>query len=256
MSSPSSKAQPDRYVAVFFAAAIIREAVKSCMAHLLDRPVWNALTSRQAHLAQGDDRAWRIGADYGLFAASRDQTPESLAALADLIPDGGVIGMVETGAIEPPPGTMLAMQMDLHQMIAQEIAGGDAGFDAQTLGDADAQEMLALAILTEPGPFFRRTHQLGDFVGVRQNGKLVAMAGERLKLRGFTEVSGVCTHPDHRGKGYAGGLMRIVARHILARGETPFLHVLAANSGAIALYESLGFRYRSDITLTALARAA
>lgn len=225
------------------------------MAHLLDRPVWNALTSRQAHLAQGGHRARRIGADYGLFAASRDLTPESLAALEDLIPDGGVIGMVETGAIEPPPGTMLAMQMDLHQLIAGEVAEGETGFEVQALGDADAEEMLALATLTEPGPFFRRTHQLGDFVGLRQNGKLVAMAGERLKLAGFTEVSGVCTHPDHRGKGYAGALMRVVARRILAQDETPFLHVLAANSGAIALYENLGFFYRSDITLTTLARA-
>ncbi len=226
------------------------------MAHPLDRPFWNALTTRQARFAEGDDRrAVRLGADFGLFAASRDLEPENLAALAALIPAGGAIGLAETMPVSPPPGTVLTMQVDYHQMIAGEIIAGEAGFDVTALGDGDADEMLALATLTEPGPFFRRTHQLGDFVGVRRHGKLVAMAGERLKLAGFTEVSGVCTHPDHRGKGYAGGLMRIVARRILARGETPFLHVLATNAVAIALYEKLGFRFRATLTGTVLARA-
>jgi len=115
--------------------------------------------------------------------------------------------------------------------------------------------MLALATLTKPGPFFARTHQLGDFIGVKKNGALVAMAGERMKPPGFTEVSGVCTHPDHRGHGYAAGLSRIVASRILERGETPFLHAFATNTGAISVYRALGFALRRDITLTVLARA-
>jgi predicted GNAT family acetyltransferase len=220
--------------------------------HPLDRPVWHALTSRQAHLAEGDGRALRMNADFGLFAASRDRTPENLAALAALVPRDGVIGLVETFPIAPPPGTIEVMRGDVHQMIAPAIEPKAPPFDVVTLGDGDAGEMLALATLTEPGPFFRRTHQLGNFLGVRQNGRLVAMAGERLKLDGFTEVSGVCTHPDWRGKGYAGGLMGIVAQHIRERGETPFLHVYAANSGAIALYERLGFRFRRAVTFTVL----
>ena len=114
--------------------------------------------------------------------------------------------------------------------------------------------MLALATLTQPGPFFARTHRLGGFIGVKQDGVLVAMAGERMKVEGFTEVSGVCTQPDHRGNGYAGGLMQLVAQAILARGETPFLHVYADNAGAIALYQTLGFRFRAALTMTVLAR--
>jgi len=114
--------------------------------------------------------------------------------------------------------------------------------------------MLALATLTKPGPFFARTHQLGDFVGVKRDGVLVAMAGERMKPAGFTEVSGVCTHPDHRGHGYAAGLSRIVAQRILARGEVPFLHAYATNTAAIAIYQALGFRLRLEATLTILAR--
>jgi len=115
--------------------------------------------------------------------------------------------------------------------------------------------MLALATETRPGPFFARTHQLGDFVGVKAGGRLIAMAGERMKPEGYTEVSGVCTDPGHRGRGYAGALMRVVAHRILARGETPFLHSYAHNTGAIGLYQSLGFALRSEMTMQVLSRA-
>ena len=141
-------------------------------------------------------------------------------------------------------------------MVAPAITPASPAFDIVPLSEADAPDMLALATLTEPGPFRSRTHALGDFVGVKIDGRLVAMAGERMKPTGFTEVSGVCTHPDFRGRGYAGGLMRAVAERIIARGETPFLHVYPHNEGAIALYEALGFRLRRAVTMAVLARTA
>ncbi|HZW15484.1 MAG TPA: GNAT family N-acetyltransferase, partial [Brevundimonas sp.] len=122
----------------------------------------------------------------------------------------------------------------------------------EPLGESDAAEMLALATLTVPGPFFEKTHRLGDFVGVKVDGRLIAMAGERMKPEGFTEVSGVCTHPDHRGRGYAGALMRVVTGRILERGEQAFLHAYAVNTAAIALYATLGFRVRAPVTYTVL----
>jgi predicted GNAT family acetyltransferase len=115
--------------------------------------------------------------------------------------------------------------------------------------------MLALATATQPGPFFARTHELGTFWGVKVDGRLVAMAGERMKPPGYTEVSGVCTDPGHRGKGYAALLSRTVATQIMARGETPMLHAYASNTPAIRLYEQLGFELRTHVNVTILAPA-
>jgi predicted GNAT family acetyltransferase len=112
------------------------------------------------------------------------------------------------------------------------------------LGAPDSPDMVALTALTKPGPFGTRTHELGAYIGIRFQGKLIAMAGERLKIPGYTEVSAVCTHPDHLGKGYARILMSEIMRRIRDRGETPFLHVRRDNSRAIALYERLGFQAR------------
>lgn len=222
------------------------------MAHPLDRPVWSALTGRQAPLAAGDDRALRFDPAYALFAAAADASPESLAALGGLNTSANGLGMIE--AVDPPlpPGAVVRSKAAGVQMVAAALTGGGRPVAFEPLGEADAPEMLALATLTVPGPFFERTHQLGDFVGVKVDGRLVAMAGERMKPDGFTEVSGVCTHPDHRGRGYAGALMRVVTQRILERGEQAFLHAYAANTGAIALYETLGFRVRTPVTYTVL----
>jgi hypothetical protein len=222
------------------------------MAHLLDRPVWHALTTRQAALAVGEAPALRLAAAYGLFAATADTGAESLAALTKLVAAYGPVATVETQPQPVPPGLEAIPQKPVLQMIAQRLAPETPEFEVIDLTDADGPDMLALATLTEPGPFFARTHQLGDFVGVRHGGQLIAMAGERMKPKGFTEVSGVCTHPDHRGHGYAAGLMGVVAGRILARGETPFLHVFAHNTGAVRLYEALGYAIRTEVLFTVL----
>jgi predicted GNAT family acetyltransferase len=226
------------------------------LSHILDRPIWSALTTRQADIAEQAGAAVRLQPDIGVFAAAADASAESRAALTGLRcgPEG--LWLLEIDAVAPPPGLIVHHTAACVQMIAEQIEPRAPAFAVEALGDADAPEMFALARLTEPGPFFEHTHRMGDFIGVKQAGKLIAMAGERLRPEGYTEVSGVCTHPDHRGKGYAGGLMRIVASRIVARGEVPFLHSYADNAGAIALYETLGFRLRSPITLTVLVSEA
>lgn len=178
------------------------------MAHPLDRPVWSTLSTRQRALAVGDDRALRFEPRYNVFGAAADGSAESLAALAQLIPADGTLWVVEAQPFVPPPGAVVVKAAVCAQMVAEQPRPGDPDFAHQDLTDDDAAQMLALATLTEPGPFLEATHRLGAFVGVKQDGRLVAMAGERMRPEGFTEVSGVCTHPDHRGRGLAGRLMR------------------------------------------------
>lgn len=222
------------------------------MSHPLDRPVRSALTSRQAPLALGDARALRFDPAYGLFAAAADASAESTAALGALNISPNGLGLVEAGDMPLPAGFNVRAQAACVQMVASSLNAGGKTVAFEPLGEADAAEMLALATLTVPGPFFERTHRLGDFIGMKQDGRLIAMAGERMKPDGFTEVSGVCTHPDFRGLGYAGALMRAVTQRILERGEQAFLHAYAANTATIALYETLCFRVRTTVTYTVL----
>ncbi|MEJ7933569.1 GNAT family N-acetyltransferase [Sphingobium sp. AN558] len=223
--------------------------------HALDRPVWNALSTGWASLAEGGQDALRLDPRYGPFAATVDDSVRSATALAGLLPEQGELWLVTDSPLPAPPNAALVRTAALAQMVADRLTPSAAGaVDHIVLTEADAPEMHALATLTRPGPFYALTHRLGRFIGVRREGRLVAMAGERMRLPGFAEVSGVCTHPDHRGRGYAGRLMRIVAGAMLDRGETPFLHAYASNHAAIALYETLGFMVRREMTMAVLKR--
>jgi len=115
------------------------------------------------------------------------------------------------------------------------------------LTQSDVPEMMALTKLTKPGPFGARTHEMGDYFGIRNAGALAAMAGERLRLPGYTEISAVCTHPDHLGHGYASALMGELMNRICSRGELPFLHVRTENVRAIQVYQRLGFTKRASL---------
>lgn len=224
--------------------------------HLLDRPIWNALSTRQRDRALGEAPALRFAPAYGPLTGAPDHSPESLAALARLpdAPDG--LWLLESRAVPAPPGMAVTNSAECVQMIADgPVAAPDPAFAFVDLTEDDAPEMLALATLTRPGPFAEATHRLGAFIGVKQDGVLIAMAGERMRPVGFTEISGVCTHPDHRGKGLAGALIKVGLQRIKARGETAFLHSYASNAAAIGLYESLGFRVRQVAILTVLTRA-
>jgi ribosomal protein S18 acetylase RimI-like enzyme len=213
---------------------------------ILDRPIWHALTTRQIEFALGSDKGWRYATDIGPLAGAPDQSDDSLRALSDLLRLYGTLVLFTQPDDALPPGSVVEKQGDGLQMVAtlRFDPARPAGIIALT--DADAPEMLALATLTEPGPFRARTHALGQFWGFRENGVLVAMAGERLRLPGYGEVSAVCTHPDHRGRGHAASLLQFVAAQIEARGDTPILHSYAGNAGAIRLYKALGFETRAE----------
>ncbi|WP_176591425.1 GNAT family N-acetyltransferase [Sphingobium sp. EM0848] len=223
--------------------------------HPLHRPVWNALNSGWSTLAEGGAKALRIDPRYGPFAAAADGGAEAQTALAALVPQDGEAWIVEPDPIVAPPGTHVLREAMLVQMVAADIHGTSLTLDPVSLGEEDAAEMRTLALMTKPGPFLPLTHRLGHFIGIRDQGKLVAMAGERMRIPGFAEISGVCTHPDHRGKGYAKALMQLVGRAMLARGETPFLHAYAAHEATVALYRTLGFEVRAQMHMMVIGTA-
>lgn len=227
------------------------------VAHPLDRPVWSMLTRRQAQLAEGDPAlALRIDRGYGVFGAAIDTGPAAQAALAAHVPPGEELWIVEGEPWPLPPGTREAKRAVLTQMVAEgpPPAPRENQPPIIALGDADAAEMGALADHAKPGPWGPKTHLYGPFFGVRENGRLLAMAGQRMLMPGMAEVSGVSTWEDCRGRGLARALIGHVMRAMVVRGETPFLHSYADNAGAIALYESLGFRIRREVHVLAIAR--
>lgn len=225
--------------------------------HPLDRPVWSMLTGRQAHLAEGNPRAVRIDRGYGVFGAAADAGTEAQAALAALVPDDGELWIAEGEPWPLPPGVREVKRPVLAQMVAEgappEARIAEPAIIA--LGDVDAPEMAALAGHAKPGPWGPKTHLYGPFFGIRENGRLLAMAGQRILVPGMAEVSGVSTWEDCRGRGYARTLIGHVMREMVARGDQPFLHSYADNAGAITLYESLGFRIRREVHVLAIAKA-
>jgi len=219
---------------------------------MLDRPVWASL-QHQPHWCIGDARARRFRPDIHGFAATADEASDSLAALAGLVGAAGdSVYLLQVPPIAVPEELEVVKAADGVQMVATRRLQPDD--DVVVLGDGDANEMLALATLTEPGPFFARTHTMGRFIGVRIDGRLAAMAGERMRFPGHVEVSGVCTHPDFRGQGLAWRLSAAVAADIQQRGDTPFLHAWTTNTAAISLYEGLGFVVRAPVHVAVLRR--
>jgi predicted GNAT family acetyltransferase len=220
----------------------------------LDRPVWSSLTTAHFDLSEGDDMARRYAKDVNLFASARDDDPAALERLSSLIGPGEQAFILQVPPIAMPPRLKVQNEAWGVQMVdsGAELPGEENG-DIVALEDEDAAEMLALATLTKPGPFVARTHVMGDFFGIRVDGRLVAMAGERMRFPGYTEVSGVCTHPDFRGRGYGRRLSAHVTASIRSRGEIPFLHSWKTNGVAIGMYEDLGFKHRCDVHVTVLA---
>lgn len=218
---------------------------------LLDRPIWSALTTSQKHLAEGGPRALRYPVDMTPFADMVDMSRASFAALGNLLSGSQVAALFTPEPVDVPAGFKVVLAETGEQMIGSPADSPLRDTEIVRLGAADVPAMLALTELTKPGPFALRTHELGTFLGIRAGGELVAMTGERMKPGKFTEMTAVCVHPDHRGRGYAQALLAAVARQIEARGEIPFLHVFSSNASAIALYQRQGMRIRRRLYVTA-----
>ncbi|MBP6349042.1 MAG: GNAT family N-acetyltransferase [Candidatus Obscuribacter sp.] len=218
------------------------------MTMLLDNPIWSALSGPHAALSLGDERARRYDPDFTSLAAV---APGADLSALDAIASLGTIGICTTSEPHIPVGWQVLEQFAVAQMVCDKLIDRELP-SYVILADADVPEMTELVKLTRPGPFARRTREFGTFIGIRDQGRLVAMAGERMKIDGHDEVSAVCTHPDYQGRGYARGLVSAVAREIVNRGRKPFLHVRSANLAGIRSYQSVGFALRTEFCFTVL----
>jgi ribosomal protein S18 acetylase RimI-like enzyme len=216
----------------------------------LDNPYWSSLMTRHAHLAQGGTLARRYPAAISRIAGMPGADPANVAALGSLVQIGDDMGTAGPFVPKLPRNWETLDESRVMQMIRDDrsqLREGDV--DISILGAADVSQMLALVELTQPGPFRSRTIELGTYFGIREGGHLVAMAGERMWVGDFREVSAVCTHPNAQGRGYARALMARVINRMLRAGQTPFLHVRSSNARAIQVYRALGFIRRTEYPL-------
>ncbi|MEV0678878.1 GNAT family N-acetyltransferase [Actinosynnema sp. NPDC050436] len=218
----------------------------------LDHPAWASLTGPHAHFAEGRGQVLRYRTDVAPFLALPPEPDErvwdDVAALAG---PGGLVPISGETPVPPPPGWVVDFRGAGVQLVDDGVRAVEDP-EAVRLTAADVPEMLDLVDRTKPGPFRPRTVELGTYLGIRHNGTLVAMAGERMHPPGWTEISAVCTDPAHRGRGLATRLVLAVAAGIRARDEIPMMHAAATNTHAIRLYESLGFRLRRTSEFSAL----
>jgi GNAT superfamily N-acetyltransferase len=222
--------------------------------NLFANPVWHALQTQHRHLAIAAGDACRYRADVAPFASVSEPTEAALQQLCSLLAPGEFVWLI--GESYPHiaelnwEGTLPCLQMILPDAIEPPEMG--AGIDA--LSCANGREMVALTDVAFPGFFRPRTCEMGSYFGVRSSGELIAMAGERLKLDGYTELSGICTHPEYRGKGLAANVIWRLVRHQRAQGVASWLHVTSTNQHAIDLYLRLGFQAVRTVTLHRVSR--
>lgn len=220
------------------------------MNEILDNPIWNALISGNNQFAAGNDSAKYFPEEVSPFAAVKDYSKEALQVLCDIVPPQRPYVLFCPEEIIMPDCWKVMMQIKALQMVCDKPAPPEAvDNDIIDLQDKDVPEMLALTRLTSPGPFSSRTIEFGNYQGIFKDGRLVAMAGQRLHPFGYHEVSAVCTHPDYNGRGYAGKLILNQLKLMKVASETPILHVKADNAKAIRLYKKLGFTERKEICI-------
>jgi ribosomal protein S18 acetylase RimI-like enzyme len=232
--------------------------LKQAGLNVLDNPAWSALTTRQAHLALGGGLARRYPEHLTPIAALGSKDAAAFEELSDLVLPGNSISLPATlEGIAPrlPRQLRITLEKNLVQMVCRTFVDVPApGVELCVLSEADIPEMLALTALTHPGPFRSQTYTLGTYLGIRVDGRLAAMSGQRMHLPGYREISAVCTHPDFQGRGYARTLVSRLVAETFERGLVPILHLEEANQRARVVYSGLGFVERARLPLLVIER--
>lgn len=218
------------------------------MEHVLDNPAWNALISGNRNLSCGNDRARYFSKDVSPFAGLIESSPENFQVLYEIIPFDGPVGFITPQQMDIPGKWKVSRFIRTLQMVYDDHPGlPETELELAPLTGEHVPDMLALTKLTNPGPFAAGTIAFGHYYGVFDRDKLVAMAGQRLHIFNYAEISAVCTHPDYAGRGYARQLLLFQVHRIIATGGIPFLHVRYDNERAISVYKKLGFSTRKEI---------
>ena len=224
--------------------------------HLLDNPVWEALVTEDARMNCGTEEVRYFAEDVSPFVGMKCWDDHDLAILEKQLPADRSFSVMIADQVRIPACFEIVFTTPLYQMVCTRFQPiFDSSLSMRQLGDADVPAMLELTSLTKPRPFLQHTIDFGNYVGIYQNEELLAMAGERLHVKGYTEVSAVCTHPAHLGKGYASHLMSHACETVIQQGNIPFLHVKQDNTRAIAKYEHLGFSIRSAFYFAVIKRS-
>jgi N-acetylglutamate synthase-like GNAT family acetyltransferase len=211
------------------------------MKEVLENPIWHALNSGNKHLASGDGSVRFFPEEVTTFVGLENFTENEFLTLYDIVPPNSVRATFSPPGTNVPEPWQKAGGLQIYQMIYSGTGATCSGDQIKPLSEKDIPEMTELTRLTNPGPFRSRTIDFGNFHGIFEDGKLAAMAGQRLKPYEYTEISAVCTHPEHRGKGLAKQLLLFQIALIKSAGSIPFLHVATTNDAAIRLYQSMGF---------------
>ena len=222
----------------------------------LDNPVWEALCSRQMHFNTGNEILKYFPGNVSPFVGLQYWSERDVLELINHLPADRPFSVMITKEVQLPANFEIVFTIPLYQMYCPVLKQlNDSTIIYRKLTDADIPQMLELTEKTKPGPFYERTIDFGNYIGIFNNDELVSMAGERLKVHGHTEVSAICTHPHFHGKGFASFLSSKVSEQIIQEGNIPFLHVRNDNSRAIEVYKKLGFQIRADVYFAIFKRA-
>ena len=214
----------------------------------LDNPVWEALSTVQSNFNTGSNTIKYFPSDVAPFIGMQNWNERDVQQLKDCMPANRAFSVMIAKTVKLPACVDIIFTTPLYQLYCPSlIPFTNAAIEIRKLGSSDVAQMLALTALTKPGPFYEKTIEFGNYFGIFARDVLVAMAGERLKIKGYTEISAICTHPDYLGKGYASYLISHACEHTLQQGNIPFLHVRMDNTRAIEVYKKLGFVIRADV---------